>query len=298
MRLHRLSTHRQRFKGGVIAEFVEAEEAKAGAGAAETPTFPSAEEPVPASDEGEDDGKMDALDECEQAGVAAKLRLELIKGAQAFLGLRYEVWVALEGAETHRVVDVRDGDMVGPQLFAEEHILVAIIAEPLVEGVGEHQVAPDEEVGGVEVLIGAFPAHLRGVLALGGFLVEVAQVPLEGFRIATDGYAPVDDIGILLGGILTDVVGSHHRHVAVDEEQPVVAGFPGETVPDGGPPRVLGLNEIAAVDPLVDLTVLRHHFLIRGAVVAHEDLIVDAGLLSLLAEVIHQIDAQVIIGGN
>ena len=69
--------------------------------------------------------------------------------------------------------------MVGPQLFAEEHILVAIIAETLIEGVGEHQVATDEEVGGVEVLIGAFPAHLRGVLALGGFLVEVAQVPLR-----------------------------------------------------------------------------------------------------------------------
>ena len=230
---------------------------------------------------------MYAFDQCNQAGVAAKFRLELIKGAQAFLSLGYEVGVALEGAEAHRVVDVRDGDMVGTQLFAEEHILVAIIAETLVEGVGEHQVATDEEVGGVEVLIGLLSAHLRSVLVLRGFLVEVAQVLVEGLRIATDDNTAVDDIGILLSDILTDVVGSHHRHVAVDEEQPVVAGFSGETVPDGGSPRVLGLNKIAAVRPLVDLTVLRHHFVIRGAVITYEDLIADACLLSLLAEVTH-----------
>ena len=105
------------------------------------------------TDEAENEGDMDAGDEREQAGIAAEIALELMEGTQAFLGLGHKLWVALEGAEAHGIIDMADGDAVLAERLAQEHILVAITAEALIEGVGEHEIATDKEIGGVEVLI-------------------------------------------------------------------------------------------------------------------------------------------------
>lgn len=50
-------------------------------------------------------------------------------------------------------MDVHDRYVMLMERLAQEHILVAITAEALIEGVGEHEIATDEEIGGVEVLI-------------------------------------------------------------------------------------------------------------------------------------------------
>ena len=69
-----------------------------------------------------------------------------MQGAQPLFGLGHEVGVGLKGAEAHRVVYVADGDVVCLELLAEEHVLIAIVAEPLVEGMCEHEAPADEEV--------------------------------------------------------------------------------------------------------------------------------------------------------
>ena len=96
---------------------------------------------------------MDAGDEREQAGIAAEIALELMEGTQAFLGLGHKLWVGFECAEAHGIIDMADGDVLLAERLAQEHILVAITAEALIEGVGEHEIATDEEIGGVKVLI-------------------------------------------------------------------------------------------------------------------------------------------------
>ena len=105
------------------------------------------------ADEAENEGDMDAGDEREQAGIAAEIALELMEGAEAFLGFGDKLWFGLEGAEAHGIIDMADGDAMLTERLAQEHILVAITAEALIEGVGEHEIATDEEIGGVEVLI-------------------------------------------------------------------------------------------------------------------------------------------------
>ena len=105
------------------------------------------------ADEAENEGDMDAGDEREQAGIAAEIALELMEGTQAFLGLGHKLWVGLEGAEAHGIVDMADGDAMLAERLAQEHILVAITAEALIEGVGEHERATDEEIGCMEMLI-------------------------------------------------------------------------------------------------------------------------------------------------
>ena len=62
------------------------------------------------------------------------------------------------------------------KLFTEEHVFVTVVTEPFVEGMVDDDVAANHEVAGVEMLERTFPAFLRPVLRLTGFLVAVAQV--------------------------------------------------------------------------------------------------------------------------
>ena len=57
-----------------------------------------------------------------------------------------------------------DGNAGLTQLLAEEYVFVAIGEELLVEGVSEHDLTMNKEVGGVEMLIGAQASLLGGVL--------------------------------------------------------------------------------------------------------------------------------------
>lgn len=70
------------------------------------------------TNEGEDQGDVDATDEGEETGVATELGLELVEGAKAFFGLGEEIGIGLEGTEPHGVVDVTDGDMAALECLA------------------------------------------------------------------------------------------------------------------------------------------------------------------------------------
>ena len=69
-------------------------------GAAEVLPFPLAEDLVPASDDGEDDGQMDALDQGEQTGITPEICLKLMKGPKTFFCFEDKLTVFLERAET------------------------------------------------------------------------------------------------------------------------------------------------------------------------------------------------------
>jgi hypothetical protein len=72
---------------------------------------------------------------------------------KSFFGFKHELRVALESTETDWVMDLGDRYVMLTERLAQEHIFVTIMAETLIEGVGEHEIATDEEIGGVEVLI-------------------------------------------------------------------------------------------------------------------------------------------------
>ena len=120
---------------------------------------------------------------------------ELAKGSQAFLCLGDKVGIALESTEPHRVIDMGNGNVVGTQLFAEKHILIAVITETLIKGVGEHQVATDEVIGSMEIVVGILLASLYSMFLLGSLLIAITEIVLERIGIATNGYATIDDIG-------------------------------------------------------------------------------------------------------
>ena len=159
-----------------ITELVEAEQTEIGVMAAEIAADESAKQAVGEADDPQYRRNVDAVGECEYAGVASQFMAELTEGAQAFFSLGHKVGVGFKGAEAQRVVDVGDGNAVSAQLLAEEHILIAIVAEALVEGVGEHHVAADKEVARVEMLERTGAPHVRTVVGLAGLLIQIAQV--------------------------------------------------------------------------------------------------------------------------
>ena len=114
--------------------------------------------------------------------------------AKTFLSLGYKVGIALEGAEAHRVVDVGDGNVVSAQLLTEEHVFIAIIAETLIKGVGEHQVAADEEIGSMEIAIGILLATLCSMILLSSFLIAIAEIVFEGIWIAAYTDTTINDL--------------------------------------------------------------------------------------------------------
>ena len=191
-----------------------------------------------------------------------------------------------------------NADSFGAELLAKEYILIAIIPESFIERMGQHQVALDEEIGGMEVAVGVLPAHLHSVLVLRGFLVEITEIAFEGFRVTDDDDPAVDDCSLFHCQIVRQIVLPYHAHVAVDEKQPVVMSLPGKEIPDGRPAGILCLSEIMAVGPTLYGLVLPDHFRFCRTIVTHQDLIVNGSLLSLLPEVVHQLDTQIIIGGD
>ena len=266
--------------------------------AAKVVTDKPAEEAMGESDEAQDQGNVDAFDEGDQARVASQFIAELVESAQTFLRLCHKIGVALEGAESHGIVDVGDGDVVGSQLFAEKHILIAVVTETLIEGVGEHDVSANEEVGGMEVAVGILLALVCRMLMLCCLLIEIAEIALEGVGIATNGYPSIDDIGISHRRIFIDEVGTQEGHVAVDEEQMGVLSRLSQIVADGSSANVFRLPKELTVLPLADCTVLTDDILVCRTVIGHQNLIDQVSSLGLLPKFTHQRLASVIVGRN
>ena len=69
-------------------------------GATEVLPFPLAEELVPASDEAEDDGQVNALDQGEQSGLASQIRLKLMEGSESFFCFEDKLSIFFESTES------------------------------------------------------------------------------------------------------------------------------------------------------------------------------------------------------
>ena len=122
---------------------------------------------------------MDTGNEGEQPGIASQIVAKLMESTQSFLGLGDKVGITLEGTETHRVVDMFDGDAVLAEGLAKQDILVAIMTEPFIEGITEHEVATHQKIGGMKMLPGIL-LTLRGcMLRCLGTLVKVTEIAGE-----------------------------------------------------------------------------------------------------------------------
>ena len=93
---------------------------------------------MPKADNREQFPLTKSLNNNQHVGKAAQFLLELIKGTQPFFCLADERGIVLEHLEAERIVNVRYLDVMVLQLLPEENVLIAIVSETIVEGVGEH----------------------------------------------------------------------------------------------------------------------------------------------------------------
>lgn len=77
-----------------------------------------------------------------------------MEGAETLFGFGDELVIVLEGTEAHGVVDVTDDDTMPSERLAQENVFIAVVMEPLIKGMSQHDVAADQKVGSVEVLVG------------------------------------------------------------------------------------------------------------------------------------------------
>jgi len=236
----------------------------------------------------------------EQAGIALELVTEQEQGSQTFLGLADKGVVGLETLEAQGVVDVVDGNGMLLKLFAEKDVLIAVVPETLVERMSEHQLAGNEEIGGVEVVIGRLPATLGGVLRGGSILVhgpEIARLHGGNGESAVE-KASRSGKGGRCVEIVVEVAGVGEDHVAIDEQQPGIAGLGGKEIADGGAADILCPLDIPTVGQLVDGTVGVLHGSIGRTVVGYENLIVNGQGRCLSLQAGNQAGTVVIIGRN
>lgn len=231
--------------------------------AAEDATLQPAEEPMPQTDDPTHRGHVDAVDGGEHLRIATQQLALVVQCAQSLLGLADEVGVVLESEETGGVVDVCDGYAGLLQLLAEEHVLVAVGAELLVEGVFHHDAAPDEKVGGVKMLIGPEPALCSGMHVFVGLLVAIAQIALR--RLAD----LVSAIYHVAAGqqIIDDEAWVENGHVAVEIQQPLLPRHRTQQITYACTPDVLFQRHKATIRPLANLPALLYKGCVCGVVV-------------------------------
>lgn len=169
-----------------------------------------------------------------------------MKGTQPFLCFINEGDIILEVFEAERIVNVRYLDVMVLQLFAEEDVLVTVVPETGVEGVGEHDGACYQEIGCVEVLVGMLAANSRQVGLFGILLIAIAERVAHGGCPVDDDTAVDDRLAGMLGIAPEEVVVGHH-HVCIDKNKKGMAGLVGQEVADGSTAYVFFSFHIAAV---------------------------------------------------
>lgn len=172
------------------------------------------------------------------------------------------------------------------------------MTKTLVEGMLQHQVATYEKVRGMQMLIGTlltFWSRMPGCL---GAFVAIAQIAAEDFFVATDSHTSIDDGITVRCKVAADILVADDRHVAVDEKHVIVLGFAHKEIANGGTPDVDRLTEIAAVGPLTDLLIILDDRGVGRAIITYKDFVHDACRLSLLPEIVHEFDTEVVISGN
>lgn len=237
-----------------------------------------------------------ALFRVQQARITFQLISEGIQGLQTFLRLPDEVLVGFKNFETEWIVDMSERDALLFQRFAEKHVLVAVFPETFIERMLYHDIAVNQEVGGVEVLIGMLLAVLYRVPSGGRSLIDGSQVPGVA---APDLYASDDDLFVLVcQGVALQEILSAHNHVAVYEQKPLVVCFPCQKVADTCPSDVLSALYVAAARPSVHGSVFLHDLAVGRTVVSHDNLIAYSQFLCLSVQVAHQCRTGVVEGWN
>ena len=110
--------------------------------------------------------------------------------------------------------------------LSQQHVLVAIMAEPLIERMLKHHFAANEQVGCVQMLIRRCLSLARDVLVFLGLLVEVAQVlalqtagnRAQAFFVAVNAHAPADNAQAGTFQVARNELVVEHRHVAIDKQ--------------------------------------------------------------------------------
>ena len=89
----------------------------------------------------------------EQSVVAPQLVTEDAECAQRLLGLKEKSGVVLIVVDAHGIFDMSDADFTRLECLAEEHILITIVRDTLIEGMTLHHLATHHKIGGSETLI-------------------------------------------------------------------------------------------------------------------------------------------------
>ena len=128
--------------------------------AAEVSALQTTEEPVQEAYAPAYSTDMFAIDEGNQLRVAAQVTAKLMQRSQSLFRLADEVGIVFEIEKAGRIINMADRDACLPQLFAKEHILIAVVTETLIERKCQHQMPSNHEVAGVEMEKGPLPTFL------------------------------------------------------------------------------------------------------------------------------------------
>ena len=276
---------KNRLKADVISQLVETEQTQAGVWAAEVTSLHTAEETMPQTYGGTYDTEAYAIDEGNHLRVAAQLVAEMVKRLQPLLGLGHKVVVVLEGTEAGGIVKMGDGDARPFQLLAPKHILVAVVAEALVERMLQHHLSGHQEVTGVEVHKRPLAPLLNGMLRGTLPLIDIAQARF--FALADD-ISAVDDGAFRSGRprasphdrirhqplqISPYEVIADDSHVAVHEQEPLVVGLTGQEIAYCRPPAIHPAVNEPAMRQLLHLTAEFDAMTVSRTVVGHYNLV-------------------------
>lgn len=148
----------------------------------------------------------------------------------------------------------------------------------------EHQLAGNEEIGRVEVVVGELLTTLEGMLRGCRMLVHGTEIAWlqGGDGKTTIGYSETEGRSEHDVEVLPEVVRVGEHHVTIDEQQPGITGLGGQEIADGSTANILRTLHKPAVRQLVDGTIGDLYSHIRRTIVSYEHLIVDVQGLCLL----------------
>ena len=117
----------------------------------------------------------------------------------------------------HRITDMMNADAGFLQLFAEEHILVAVMLEVFVKRNTKHDIPLNEEIDGAEFFIGLFLTFGCTMIILIFQFIQETQVVAQRTVTVINLYSANDDMEIGIQVFLNET-GTFHHDVTVQEQ--------------------------------------------------------------------------------
>lgn len=190
---------------------------------------------------------------------------------KTFLCLRYKGGIILKGSKGEGIINVSDTETFLCQHFSPQHILVAIMSEPLIKGMRKHHLTVYEEVGGMEVTIGMQQALIDMMRCLTMTFILVTEVMPQPSTISPDDIATIDQCTLCIE-IFAEKIIPANGHITVNKEQPVVMSLTDEEIPNGGPSLVLFPPNILGMRKNRQSVKTPYNVLIRRAIVTDKHL--------------------------